>query len=79
MLFPYSILPCDCRCRGLPFIILIFGYNDIRFKITDAVNSLPLSDCKITGGPISVKISNKHPATSIALFEVIGLAQEYRE
>jgi len=38
---------------------------------------LPLSDCKIIGDPTSVKISNKHPATSDAFFDVIGLAQEY--
>jgi hypothetical protein len=60
-------------------MILTLGHNDIRFKITSAVNSLPLSDCNIVGGPISVKISNKHPATSDALFEVIGFAQEYLE
>jgi len=48
----------------------------MRFIITVAVNSFPLSDCKIAGDPTSVNISNKHPATSDA---VIGLAQEYRE
>jgi hypothetical protein len=51
----------------------------MRFRITSAVNSLPLSDCRIAGDPTSVKISNKHPATSDAFLEVMGLAQEYRE
>ena len=41
-----------------------------------AVNSLPLSDCRIIGAPNTVKISYKNTATSDALLLVKHLAHK---
>jgi hypothetical protein len=36
-------------------------------------NSFPLSDCKIAGGPIKVKIFNRENAMDAALLATIGI------
>ena len=44
-----STRPCDCGCRGRPFIIFTDGHISINSLITSAQNSFPLSDCNIVG------------------------------
>jgi len=44
--------------------------------IIDAINSFPLSDCKIVGAPNCIKILNRKPATYFASLEVSGQAHE---
>ena len=57
-------------CLGLPWTIFRSGHMLASSAITAAVNSEPLSDWRITGAPISSKISASWKATSVALLEV---------
>src|SRR5437667_7119341 len=75
-LFPRSTSPCDCGCRGLPFIIFVAGQIVIKSLITWEVNSFPLSDCNIAGAPKVVNSSNKLDATSSDAFVFRGYPHE---
>ena len=59
-----------CGCLCLPCTILQSGHMSFTSLMTLAVNSLPLSDWRICGAPISRNISSSWNPTSKARFDV---------
>lgn len=57
--FTLSTLPWLWLCLGFPWTILSSGYISLKLETMLFMNSCPLSDYKINGPPISVKIPMK--------------------
>ena len=72
-LLDLSMLPWYWGCLGFPWTMTSSGHISFNSDITKAMNSRPLSLCKMCGGTKIVQTSIKLKATSEAFFDVSGL------
>ena len=75
--FSLSTEPWLWGCRGLPWTIRRSGHRTLSSVMTDAVNLLPLSLCRICGAPRSRNMSINWKATSAARLDVSGRRTQY--